>query len=53
MMRYRIKIASREYYLARSSLASVAKVARKMLWQMSPGQKALIYRGKVPTAPSR
>jgi hypothetical protein len=46
VMLYRIKTGSREYYLVRASEHSVKKIAREKIWQISPGEKVSVFRGK-------
>lgn len=46
MMLYRIKTGSRDSCVTRVSDSAAVKFARSMVWQISPGERILVYRGK-------
>lgn len=45
-MHYRIRAGDREYHLVRSSVDTVMKIAREKAWDLSPGEKVLVFRGQ-------
>lgn len=45
-MLYRIRAGDREYHLVRASVDTVMKIAREKVWDLSPGEKVLVLRGR-------